>query len=599
MLPPFQKAIAPVNDTHDDLLTQQATPEYLDEQARLLAGLGFSRVYLIPPLNAAMAPWRYGIRRDLEARTAELLDRFGDQDPFRATVEAAHRHELEVFAVYKPYEGGAHRSVPENDPAASPHTSLPQLGGPGIVADPFLVQHPELRVRRRADAALDRLAADPLTTIELVFCMDEVLQPGIMSSQPPVVFSGQPDTALQTNPVESVSIWTSSNNGTYDRLSGSSRVSERVERRTLFDTIGREIPGGPRRCRVVRVSGLNCDGGVRYLAISLVARDPAQFVTIPFTMIRAYNADGENMPVTVSDAPRAANNPVSPESNRLCDRGFEFDPMGFYYREPGWRATSLFAIARGRNDFMHGTPCEAYPEVREQWLRDADYLIESGVDGVDVRAQNHSSSVVEYHEYGYNEPLVTAYRDRYGRDIQAEPAEPLRMMQIRGDFYLQFMAKLRSKLSARGKKLQVHLHGNYEDPRLCGDFNEVAFWAMPKILPDWKRLVDLADEITIKDYYFGSYSPQNAANIKARAADAGKPVWIHCYQQQGDDLNRDFCAAAQADPTVSGLLLYEITGHGSEHGSAGDGLVRIDGDGTAELIPGAVDALRRLTRYGK
>jgi hypothetical protein len=67
-----------------------------------------------------------------------------------------------------------------------------------------------------------------------------------------------------------------------------------------------------------------------------------------------------------------------------------------------------------------------------------------------------------------------------------------------------------------------------EEPRLSAEFNELGFWAMPKILPDWKRSVELADEITLKHYYHNRYRPEMGRRIKDYAGSLGKRVWVHC-----------------------------------------------------------------------
>ena len=147
------------------------------------------------------------------------------------------------------------------------------------------------------------------------------------------------------------------------------------------------------------------------------------------------------------------------------------------------------------------------------------------------------------------------------------------------------------------------MRGSYERPTLSGDFNQIGFWAMPKILPDWERMVDLCDEVTIKDLGFGVYRPENAAGIKARAAAEGKPVWVQCYLQQGGDLNRQFCAAADADPAVSGLALYELAqcsaGPQERFGGMVEGIVGVNGDGTLDVNDEAIAAIRQLTRYAQ
>ena len=317
-------------------------------------------------------------------------------------------------------------------------------------------------------------------------------------------------------------------------------------------------------------------------------------MNIPYTMVRALTASGREIPLTVTDRFREGNRP----GDALCEEGFEFETLGFMFWEPGWRPVTCLAIARGKMEYLKGTLCEAYEPVREHWLAEIERLIQCGADRLDIRLQNHSSTMSDYPEFGYNEPLVRAYRDRHGIDIRETPADPLALMRLRGDFFLDFVAAARSALHASGRFLQLHMRHCLQEPRLCADHNQLGFWAMPKILPDWRRMVELADEVTIKDYGFGVYDPTKAARIRAEAAAAGKPVWAHCYLQQGGDLNPQFCTTAQADETLHGLVLYELAYRPEDEGNTAHGLVGVDDQGSRIVNEDTLNRLRELTTYG-
>jgi len=86
---------------------------------------------------------------------------------------------------------------------------------------------------------------------------------------------------------------------------------------------------------------------------------------------------------------------------------------------------------------MPGTPCEAYPEVQEYWIEQVRRVLAMGFDGIDFRLQNHSGMVTDYVNYGYNEPIVRSYKEKYGINILKDKADPLKIMQIRGDYFLE------------------------------------------------------------------------------------------------------------------------------------------------------------------
>ena len=78
---------------------------------------------------------------------------------------------------------------------------------------------------------------------------------------------------------------------------------------------------------------------------------------------------------------------------------------------------------------------------------------------------------------------------------------------------------------------------------------------------DWKRCVEIADEITIKDYYYKLYNPSSAGAIKDCAARLGKKLWVHCYYLQGDQYDEKFLREIGRDERVSGILIYDVGGN--------------------------------------
>ena len=49
------------------------------------------------------------------------------------------------------------------------------------------------------------------------------------------------------------------------------------------------------------------------------------------------------------------------------------------------------AFARGRNEYVSGGMCEAYPEVQDFWLGWVGECMAAGMDGLDIRISNHST----------------------------------------------------------------------------------------------------------------------------------------------------------------------------------------------------------------
>jgi hypothetical protein len=148
-------------------------------------------------------------------------------------------------------------------------------------------------------------------------------------------------------------------------------------------------------------------------------------------------------------------------------------------------------------------------------------------------------------------------------------------MKIRGKFYELFIHEARKILHAHNLKLLVQVHGFMESPSFAPTFHEFGFWANPKILPDWRNLIKEADEVVLKDYNFGEYNPEIADGIKNFAVASGKPLWIHCYLQQGNDWRKSFLNKVQNDSRISGILLYEVVWNSREN----HGIIKVDDAG--------------------
>lgn len=316
--------------------------------------------------------------------------------------------------------------------------------------------------------------------------------------------------------------------------------------------------------------------GYNYFALTIQKKGHPLY-TIPHAMIKAFTSLGE-VPITAavhvrSPAARAAlpsaNREWGMEGYHLVGKaaldafdhmGFEFEWHGAGHWGNGWLDSPVYGIAIGKRDYMKGTPCEAYKEVSDYWLENIRRLLSMGFDGVDIRLQNHSGMVADYINYGYNEPIVARYKQRYGIDILQQEADPLRVMKIRGEFFIDFLEQAAALAHQAGKKLQMHLKRAYIHPVLGDDWHDIGSWLMPKIVLDWKKAVQLVDEVTIKDYYFNNYDAALGQEIKQYAQSLKKPVWVHAYLGQGDELNKKYFTDVAADPAVSGILLYEANG---------------------------------------
>ncbi len=595
----FNKKIAPVIDIFPDLCGVVYNYKAIRNKMELLASLGFSRIYLvIPPPGYPMFsnPWMDLIRPENTAGNHVVESLLGMGDPAFEHIFEAKRLGLEVYAIIKPYEGGGGYTEPEGRTTYLNSRSVSCIGGERMSFDAFLRENPDMRVKRKPVVNYDNLVAQDINAITLSFCLERVEEQ--VSNKGSIVYDEKCDSSILDYPLKAMRLWVSQDNGSYEPLDGDFAIHEKLVQKILVDANGVPLFSKPARCREVEITGLRIPANLPYLAVTFDL-EQGQRVMIPFSMIRAFGEKGE-VPITCTPYVRTPAKSIELDQGyvqqgesawftaaypqryddprefiehfKKC--GFEFEWYGAGFWGNGWMNYPGYGIARGKMAYMKGTHCEAYPEVREFWLDQVKKLVAMGVDGVDIRLQNHSGMVSDYFNYGYNEPIIEAYHNKYGVNILQEDADPLKIMSIRGDFFGIFVENAAQVLHNHGKKLQCHLRNCLARPKLSSIHGELGFWAMPKVLPDWQKMMELSDEITIKDYNFGSYNAQSSSEIKDAAEKMSKPLWVHCYLHQGNDLNEQFLKAVQEDERVTGILLYEL-GHNPYVNNYWNGLLEV------------------------
>ncbi len=568
------KALAPVVDVMPQLRGFHDY-ERVREEMRLLRELGFERVYFVlaqpgypsfsDPSLSVMPP-----DKGTNNHTLESILALGD--PNWAYMHEAQRHGMEAWAIIKPYESGSGFTIPHGKTAPLSRAHVETIGGQHIHFDDLLSRRPDLRVTRRPDSeATLRASEEPIESLEIAFRLDPFRQRSHAAGF--FEFEGIEYDDVR---VPNLTLWVSADNGRYVAYEGDYAISAFSSRRQARDANGFPVDDEPKQHLVMTLDNLNIPPDTPYMAITLDQHE--NLYTIPFSMIRAFTPSGE-IPVTTGIHVRTSMSPIEREkpyeerewgleahpirggeraAETFMDWGFEFEFQGAGFWGDGWLSSPVYGIGRGHRQYMMGTPCEGYPEVRQYWLDQVRRVMAMGFDGVDFRLQNHSQMVTDYVNYGFNEPLVQRYQEEHGVDIMESDPDPLKLMAARGGFFMEFLREAAAIIHASDKKVQVHLRHAFEEPRLCDDFNELGFWAMPKIWFDWKEAVDLADEVTIKHYYHNNYRPHMGDRIKSYAHEQGKRVWVHCYISQGRELNDAFFDAVEADHRIGGMLLYEV-----------------------------------------
>lgn len=590
----FGKEICAVFDVVYDLACGPHNLDTVDEKMRLTKEAGFKKIYLVAQQDNASA-WQKDHPTVLPDGVPhyEFESFLNLGDPWFQYIRMAKKHGLEVIIRFKPYESGGAFSMPSDRRPYFPYNTLEQLGGKGYGYPDFIHRHPEMRVRRLNYRKEDR----PVTSVEFVFFGESVrIRSG---DQGRMITCPLPETLHE--PFTGMELYYSVTNGKYTRLDVPCR--EFTEKRLIqkMDGSGNLLFNEPKLCRILQYENLRLPENAGYLAFRCAS--PEKFFTLPYTMMKLYSK-GEEIDSTTCLIPRhkpflmdnleyIGDGPLDFRKN-----GFEFESIESVFRGDGM-ASPLegIGLARGKMEYMKGILCEGYPEVRQYWLRRIREFIDMGVDGISIRFRCHSGSVLDFASYGGNEVLLEQYRKRYG---STDRIDGEKMMRVRGEFFLEFYEAASKMLHAAGKTIECDAQADFCNPHMDHDYNHVGFWTMPKIIPDYRKLTDLSDRMSLDDFNFGVYDPGCGAPLKEYAAASGKPFQVHCYLQQGNDLNPEFLAAVDADPRITGIEIYEMVcnriggyqGYGKQELR---GYFSVAADGSVEVNRATVDALEALT----
>lgn len=450
-------------------------------------------------------------------------------NPLRQAVECGHRHGMEVYAYFKPYETGVSMVMPEGSAEAAAFGLLKHVGGRLGVLDPFVRDHPHLRIQRRREPYPGN---GPVCALRLAKRDD----------RPTRVTAGH------------LQIWTSDRNYRYTPGPAVFNLAETVEPAAadVVDNLGKLVTRRGAPVRILTLSGFRLDAP--YILVTTDFVDgPPDFANSGAAMLSALDARGSAIAgVTATGAGCWLASKVS-----FRDWGLIFDY--------GWgRAVTrldvpntdgrsgFIAFARGKNAMLPAALCETEPEVQAFWLDCLREVIAAGVDGVDIREENHCTHTDEPEAYGFN-PVVLA-QCRAGKDLVAEVA------RVRGEAYTGFLRRAHELLAAQGVRMRYHLNMDHfrSDPPACRAL------AYPANLHfDWRRWIaeGLLDEAVLRSYHLRDSmltDPVGQAMVEACRV-AGLPISYNHHVFADEPRYLEDAVRVARDGRFDGLILYELS----------------------------------------
>ncbi len=579
----FRGKLAAVMDLDYDLSCDFHTPETLRLKFETLHGIGFRRINIVAPpflpddfdytwagRTSFIAGEKWGGENHLAASRAEF------DNPMRQAVELARQAGLEVHAIFKPYEGGGFFTIPAGHRLFPERTRIDCLSGGAGVSD-FIASHPDWRVKRRNSGPDDsHLSVDRM---DFSFLLDEMTLYKA-NGEIQAKYLSIPDADIAKLSDWQAELFVSKDNASYEKLDVVPVMKRKVCRVRITDPNGFTVLQRA-RCLEVILSGFD----ISYPFIAVRFSGAGRRLIIPCSMVKVKHGR-KILRTTIS--PTFRYNPTMTDVfARKPPASGDFTQGGFEFAEscPNmWRDWNVFGIARGHEPYLRGSLCEAVKGVRDHWLKCIQTLFDYGCDGVDVRLPSHCSGIADFANYGYNREIIDKFQSHFGRLPGRSKRDFIRIMRIRGDFFLMFLRAARKLADKQNRELQIHLRHCLLFPSLGTGYHENGFWAMPKLLPDWKQLIQLSDTVILSDNLCDNHFSGEKINVelpaKQYAKQLGKQVWAYCYLQQGGSFNRRFLNEMAEDPNIDGLFLYEVVYNTREN----DGILKVLSPDQIEVV---------------
>ena len=465
-------------------------------------------------------------------------------DPNLVFIQAAKKLGMKVTVMYHPYEGGGSVTIPADANAQFSMASVAGVGGTASFCAAEIAQSKNQLISSIQAENPKLIGKGKSSVLEIVFVVEE-LQNRISQHE---IATITPDSNAEIKPI----LWCSSGNINYEKVSDPS-FNVTTERRQITDANGNDL--GEKNCRVLKLD-ISSYSNSKYYAVSF--ENGSSLYTLPFSMINIYDKNGAVISTTKTVYTRNPSDDallsvqkvpedyiwgiermpiITSDSKSL----FAFPAWGFEFQYggigsdwgDGWHNSYVYGIATGVQSSLCGNLCEGFETVREYWQGQVDRFYAKGADCVIISLQNCGGMVYNYTDFGYNYAYAREFKDKYGIDILTENFDYMKLMELRGSYFLEFLRSVDQIAEKNQKEWGIELFSSFENPTLDDDLNGLCHYKMPKLVFDWQETVRLCDMVMIGDYQYGAYNVETANAIRKYATEQGKNVAIVAYSKCG------------------------------------------------------------------
>ena len=249
----------------------------------------------------------------------------------------------------------------------------------------------------------------------------------------------------------------------------------------------------------------------------------------------------------------------------------------FWWDHPEFRVRGLKGEDRTKLSY-------AFPEVRDFKLRILREVAERDIDGINLDFLRHPQF------FGYEEPLIKAFKERFGQDPRELKADDARWLQLRADVMTEFVRSVRAMLDDAGKRKGRHLGLSARV-----DWREYRAWGCD--IERWLK-DGLLDYLVLAQHTLGGYEFDIAPFVKM-AKGTGCAVYFgeeaittgHDLTAQEDKL---IAAGKMKPPPRGSLSLDQYRARAAKWYAAGADGVHLFNEGSSAVMRelGSVEAAK-------